>query len=53
MNSDCANAPEDLIAAAIDSAADLLDPLEALVEKTATDPGVPFEPDVLPRLTAL
>ena len=53
MNSDRANEPEDLIAAAIDAAEDLLDPLEALVEKTATDPGVPFEPDVLQRLAAL
>ena len=53
MNSDRANVPEDLIAAAIDAAEDFLDPLEALVEKTATDAGVPFEPDVLERLAAL
>jgi hypothetical protein len=53
MNTDRANEPEDLITAAIDAAEDFLDPLEALVEKTATDAGVPFEPDVLQRLAAL
>ena len=29
------------------------DPLDGLVERTATDPGAPFEPDVLERLAAL
>jgi hypothetical protein len=42
-----------LIAAAIDGAEDIRDPLEGLVEKTATDPGAPFEPDVMERLVVL
>ena len=47
------NEPEDLIAAAIDAAEEIRDPLEGLVEKTATDPGAPFTPEVLERLAAL
>ena len=39
MNSDHENETEGLIAAAIDAAEDIRDPLEGLVEKTATDPG--------------
>ena len=42
-----------LIAAAIDAAEDIRDPLDGLVERTATDPGAPFVPDVLERLAAL
>ncbi len=45
--------PRDLIAAAIDAAEDIRDPLEGLVEKTATDPAAPFMPEVLERLAAL
>jgi hypothetical protein len=45
--------PEDLIAATIDTAEDIPDPLDGLVEKAATDPGAPFAPDVLERLAAL
>jgi hypothetical protein len=45
--------PENQIADAIDAAEDIRDPLDGLVERTATDPGAPFEPDVLERLTAL
>ena len=44
---------ENLIAAAIDAAEEIRDPLEGLVEKTATDPGAPFVPEVLERLAAL
>ena len=44
---------KNLIVAAIDAAEDIRDPLEGLVEKTATDPGAPFAPDVLERLAAL
>ena len=47
MNGDDTNEPENLIAAAIDAAEDIRDPLEGLVEKTATDPGAPFAPDTL------
>jgi hypothetical protein len=44
--------PENLIAA-IDAAEEIRDPLDELVEKTATDPGAPFAPDALERLAAL
>jgi len=44
---------ENLIAYAIDAAEDIHDPLEGLLEKTAIDPGAPFEPEVLERLAAL
>ena len=40
-------------AAVIEVAEDIRDPLEGLVERTATDPGSPFEPDTLMRLVAL
>ena len=42
-----------LIAAAVDAAEDIRDPLDGLVEKTTTDPGAPFAPDALERLAAL
>jgi len=42
-----------LITEAIDTAEDIRDPLEGLMEKTTTDPGSPFEPEVLERLAAL
>lgn len=44
---------ENLIAAAIDAAESIRDPLDGLVDKTATDPGAPFAPDALERLTTL
>ena len=44
---------ENPIAAAIDAAEEVRDPLEGLVEKTAADPGAPFAPEVLERLAAL
>ena len=53
MSGDETNEPENLIAAAIDAAEDIRDPLEGLVERTATDPGAPFAPDTLERLAAL
>jgi hypothetical protein len=53
MNGDDTNKRENLIAAAIDAAEDVRDPLESLRERTATDPGVPFAPDTLARLAAL
>ena len=53
MNGDDTNEPENLIAAAIDAAEDIRDPLEGLIERTATDPGAPFAPDTLARLVAL
>ena len=53
MNGDETNKRENLIAAAIDAAEDIRDPLEGLVERTATDPGAPFAPDTLVRLAAL
>ena len=42
-----------LIAAAIDAAEEIRDPLDGLVERTATDPGAAFAPEVLERLAAL
>ena len=45
--------PENLVAVAIEAAEDILDPLEGLVEDTARDPGAPFAPDALERLSAL
>jgi hypothetical protein len=53
MNNDQTSQSENLIAAAIDAAEDICDLLEGLVERTATDLGAPFAPDVLERLAAL
>ena len=53
MNGEYENKTENLIAAAIDMAEDVRDPLEGLVEKTSTDPGAPFVPDALERIAAL
>ena len=49
MNGDETNKPQNLI----DAAEDVRDPLEGLVERTATDPGAPFAPDTLARLVTL
>jgi hypothetical protein len=53
MNTDNTVVSENLIAAAIEAAADILDPLDGLLEKTAIDPGAPFAPDALEQLAAL
>jgi hypothetical protein len=53
MNTDNPTETESLIAAAIDAAEDIRDPLDGLVVKTATDPGAPFAPDALERIGAL
>jgi hypothetical protein len=53
MSIDVPGEPENLIAAAIDGAEEICDPLEGLAERTATDPGAPFVPDSLVRLVAL
>jgi hypothetical protein len=53
MNGGDTSEPENLIAAVIDAAEEVRDPLEELVEKTATDPGAPFAADTLERLAAL
>src|SRR5262245_37725389 len=53
MNGGDTSEPENLIAAAIDAAEEVRDPLEGLVEKAATDPGAPFAPDALEGLAAL
>ena len=45
--------PENLVAVAIEAAEDILDPLEGLVENTASNPGAPFAPDALEQLAAL
>jgi hypothetical protein len=53
MSIDIPGKPENLIDAAIDAAEDIREPLEGLVERTATDPGAPFAPDTLVRLAVL
>jgi len=53
MNGEHENETENLIADVIDAAEEIRDPLEGLVEKTATDPGAAFVPEVLERLAAL
>src|SRR5262249_18502761 len=45
--------PENLVAAAINAAEEIQEPLAGLVQKTATDPGAPFELHTLNRLAAL
>jgi hypothetical protein len=44
---------ENLLAAVINAADDIRDPLDGLVERTAADPGAAFMPEVLERLAAL
>ncbi|MGE3066943.1 MAG: hypothetical protein AB7K67_15260 [Hyphomicrobiaceae bacterium] len=44
---------DDPICAAIDAAEELRDPLEGLVERTGSNPGAAFAPDMLERLAAL
>ena len=44
---------ETIINEAIDGAEAVRDPLDALVEKAATDPGAPFEPEALALLITL
>ena len=41
------------VAAAIADAEEIPDPLDGLVERVAKDPGAPFTPDVLGRLSAM
>ena len=53
MTTDNPIEPDSLIAATIDAAEELRDPLDGLVERAAIDPGAPFAPDVLERLAAL
>jgi hypothetical protein len=53
MSMDPPNEPEDLVADAINSAEDICDLLDGLVERTETDPGAPFAPESLERLAAL
>ena len=45
--------PEEAVAAAIDEAEEVRDPLDGLVERAATDPGAPFAPEVLEQLAML
>jgi len=53
MNDGDTSEPENLIAVAIEAAEDIRDPLEEIVEKTATDRGAAFAPETLERLAAL
>ena len=45
--------PDNLIAAAIDAAEEVCDPLADLAEKAAANPGVAFAPEMLARLATL
>jgi hypothetical protein len=47
------NDPEEAVAAVIDGAEEVPEPLDGLVERTASDRGAPFEPDILERLAIL
>jgi hypothetical protein len=53
MSDEHENETEKMIAATIDAAEVVSDPLEGLVERTATDPGAAFAPAVMERLAAL
>jgi hypothetical protein len=53
MSDEHENETEKMIAATIDAAEVVSDPLEGLVERTATDPGSAFAPAVMERLAAL
>jgi hypothetical protein len=44
---------ESNIAAAVDAAEEVRDPLDGLVQKAVTDPGAPFVPEVVEQLAAL
>lgn len=53
MTADHENEDKNPIAAAIDAAEEIPDPLDGLVEKSATNPRAAFMPEVLPLLAAL
>ncbi len=53
MSTQTTVAPGDLIAAAINAAEDVDDPLIGLVERTVADPGAPFAPDATEGLALL
>jgi hypothetical protein len=53
MSTDNPAVSGNLITAAIEAAEAIRDPLDGLVEKTATDPRAPFAPDTLERLARL
>jgi hypothetical protein len=53
MNGDDETESANLIAATIDAAEVIRDPLERLAERTVTGPGAPFTSEVLERLAAL
>ena len=53
MSIDRLGISENLVAAAIEAAEEIRDPLDELVQRTAADPGAPFEPDTLGRLAEL
>ena len=53
MSIDRLGISENLVAAAIEAAEEIRDPLDELVQRTAADPGAPFEPDTLGCLAEL
>jgi hypothetical protein len=53
MNEDQQSVARNLVADTINSAEEIRDPLDGLVDKTNADPGAPFEPEVLELLATL
>ena len=51
--SEMADGDENLVAAAIAAAEEITDPLDGLIDRVADDPGAPFVPEVLERLSAI
>jgi hypothetical protein len=53
MSGEHSDEAQTLIAAAIDAAEEVHDPLDGLVERTTADPGAAFAPEMLERLGVL
>ena len=51
--SEMADGDENPVAAAISAAEEIPDPLDGLIDRVADDPGAPFIPEVLERLSAM
>jgi hypothetical protein len=47
------NSPEKLIADAVTAAEEILDPLDGLIDRSASDPAAAFAPEVVARLSGL
>ena len=47
------NDAENSVATAIGEAEEIIDPLDGLIDRVAADPGAPFVPEVLERLSTM